>query len=393
MNLVVFLIVAVAAVGAAISLAGSRAHVRREALAAQDRVRDDAERALVKDRPGDYIYRQGLRLQLITAPLQHGLQVAQRNLKSQQAALAEVMTQWSGAALALRLLATAGVPVLFALSAILNVEIFVALNGGPDAAAVAKGIGASVLELIFAVLASHLFRNRDSRSAAWQGRTWATLAALAITLVFIYQYAPARSARAIGPTVAQDQLVAAHARTELVNGQPDQQAITAADAKLRDDAARLQEAQASDQAQSVLFPIGEVLGGELAVEGGFALLTMQRRRRLDRDVKNTQQEIDNNTLAIDVATRTAVSEVVDHLTDAGHHEVSRLVDHAHAHRTSSPRPLPRTARSTETPDEIQTPNPTEVPPSTPDSAAHQPIDLNGLHCDPSDDSGNWDLGA
>jgi hypothetical protein len=394
LNIVVLLIMLVAAAGAATSMAIARGNARREAQSVQDRARDDAERALVQDRPDDYIYWQGLRHQVSIAHVQHLLQIAQRELKTRQAALtAAIGADWSGAALALRLLATPVVAVLFVLSAILNVEIFVALNGGPDAAAVAKGIGASMLELIFAVIASHLLRNRDSRSPAWQGRTWSTLAALAITLVFIYQYAPARSARAIGPTVAQDQLVVAHARAELVNGQPDQQAITAADAKLHDDTARLQEAQASDQAQSILFPIGEVLGGELALEGGLALITIQRRRRLHRNVKDTQQEVDDHTLAINVERQRAVSEVVEQLAAAGHHGVSRLVDGANARRTSAPQTLPSSAHSPTAPSRTQPPNPTDVPPPEPDGVSHQPINLNELHHDPPGDPGKWDLGA
>jgi hypothetical protein len=252
-----------------------------------------------------------------------------------------------------------------------------------------------MLELIFAVLVSHLFRNRDPRSPAWQGRMWTTLAALTITLVFIYHYAPVRSAHAIGPTVAQDQLLAAHARGELVNGQPDQQAITAADTKLHDDTARLQEAQASDQAQSILFPVGEALGGELALEGGLALITMQRQRRLKRDVKDAQQEVDDHTLAINVATHRDVSEVVEQLTDAGHRGVSRWVDRANGRRMSAPRSLPSPAHPPTTPDETQPRNPTDVPPPQPDRVPHQPINLNELHHDRrgAGNPSKWDLGA
>lgn len=406
MNNLVLITLVIAAVGAAMSWAVGSMWRRREAA-----------RELVRERPQAFITREQNRLSAILAQWDSMLTVARRHLdEANQALTKQGGAAWSGAALGLRVLVLAGVVCLFALSVLLNVEIFVALNGGDtSAAAVAKGVGASLLELVLAVAFTHELAHRKPASATWQVRFWSILALLAITLIFVYHYAPARSQQAIGPTVALDERRLEQAKTaRLPNGEPDQPAISAAARQLQDDQERLHEAEQSDQAQSILFPLGEVLGGELALQGGLALVALTRLRRRRRDAVEAQHAMDRLEAAIDSERRRATFAVVDALVGAGHNDPYGLIAQATATGLTQRGALPSAkpiapGRQESVHDEGQQPADRDGPVAEGDtphgSSDHaEPINPDRLHrprpwppspgprSNPDDDS-RWDLPA
>lgn len=376
--MIILLILGLAGLGALGGIEFDRR--RRAGQAARQAVAeaDATENARILAAPFDYLAVAGAehqRRMSALASARDAVVAARQRLSTELSRLPAA--EWTGAALAVRLLAFVVVAALFALGLVLNVEIFAALLGEPSMLAIAFGAMASLMEMLLALLIGHLVRHREPGSPAWHLRLWGALAALAIVLVMVWTYAPMRSTAAIGPQLAVAQRAVGQAETPVDGSSPDPTLV--ASAKADEDAAldRLQRGRNADQTQAVLLPAGQVLGFELARDGALALLAWRRKRALERGDAELLAEETALDGRVREAGAAAVQAALERLRDAGVRDVTRVMAEGNA-RNAAPDGLPPGG-----------PGPRSAPPSDPppDDPPRGGFDPDDLHEPPPPGAG------
>lgn len=313
------MLLAVALVGAAMvglaQVIPRRLAVRARRAEASRRQAEDCDRRVTRD-PKDLIYIRGLELQRDNSDDTESAAVADRDRTAAEGVYTALpKLRWHGLELVVRGACLVLFSLLVGIGVVLNVGIFTALNDGvASTAATLKGCGASILELLLTLALSHLRVHRDVHGVGWQTRLAAVLGLLVVVVVGVAAYAPQRSAQSGLARLEHDNRVLTAAQ----HAQPAQPlAVTAARDALEADRSRLKRAEASDTVQAVVFPIGEALTAEFALDGLSAAWLTVRRRRAEHDVRAHQRRADRHRSRAMARQRAAGAAVADELWGHG----------------------------------------------------------------------------
>lgn len=319
------LVIAIASVATAQFIEHRLRQQRRRRAARQ------AQNMEIKSSPHDYVTERKAHLTAEVAKLREALQ---NGLRTESQLIADLMNLapplWVGVRRLLRLACLMLLPALVISSGVLNVEVFIALNGGIiSAPAVLKGIGATIVELLLTLYFSDLVIHRQPRAVAWQIQVAACLALLFVVIGYVSHYAPARSQQALQRIIGLNhrQVTAAVTADAQIGSLQTHLAVTAARDTLSNNVSRLKKAEKSDAGQSIAFPVAELLVGELALGGWLAALDLRRRRIGRSRLKRQRERNDQLRTAIMGLGAMRWAQVQARLFEAGVRDLAALGDY------------------------------------------------------------------